>query len=107
MRRNAPITASEAYELLTRGDAVEIIDVRQAEEYRQGHVEPSRLIPLGDLTRRVDELDRSKTLLMLCRSGNRSGLATQQLAARGFNVRNISGGILAWIAEKLPVVKGD
>lgn len=101
------ITAREAYEMLDRGEAVEIIDVRQREEYRQGHIETSRLVPLADLPGRALELDRSRTLLMLCRSGRRSTIAAQQLAASGFDVRNIEGGILAWIAGKLPVSYGD
>lgn len=101
------VSPAEAHDMLIRGEAVEIIDVRQPDEYRQGHVQPSRLIPLGELPQRLAELDRSKTLLMLCRSGNRSGLATRQLAERGFDVRNIQGGILAWVAGRLPVVQGD
>ena len=93
--------------MLQRGDAVEIIDVRQPEEYREGHVEPSRLVPLGELNRRTGEFDRSRTLLMLCRSGRRSDMAAQQLAAHGFKVRNIEGGIIAWVGAQLPVTKGE
>lgn len=93
--------------MLQRGDAVEILDVRQPEEYRQAHVEPSRLIPLGELGSRSAELDPSRTVLTLCRSGRRSEMAAQQLAAKGFRVRNIVGGILAWTGANLPVVKGE
>lgn len=100
------VTPAEANELLARGEAVEIIDVREPDEYRQARVTPSRLIPLRDLPRELEQLDRSKTYLMLCRSGNRSGVATRQLRASGFEARNIEGGILAWMAENLPVVKG-
>ncbi len=67
MKRGNQTTATEAYEMLQRGDAVDIIDVRQPEEYREAHIVPSRLIPLGELSRRRAELDRSRTLLMLCR----------------------------------------
>jgi rhodanese-related sulfurtransferase len=107
MKQHQSVSATEAHELLTGGEPVEIIDVRQPDEYRQGHVEPSRLIPLAELSTRMNELDRSKTLLMLCRSGNRSGVAAQQLASHGFTVRNIDGGMLAWAAHNLPVVKGS
>lgn len=107
MTQPKTISAREAYEMIERGEAVTIIDVRQPEEYREGHVEPSRLLPLSELPRRAGELDRSRTLLMLCRSGRRSAMAAQQLAGNGFDVRNIEGGILAWIAEKLPVSKGE
>lgn len=78
-----------------------------ADEYRQAHVEPWRLIPLGELGSRSAELDRSRTLLTLCRSGQRSDIAAQQLAAQGFRVRNIEGGIIAWTGANLPVAKGE
>ena len=100
------VTPREALEMLQRGDSVEIIDVRQPAEYRDAHVEPSRLVPLGALAARTGELDRSRTLLTLCRSGNRSTIAAQQLSNAGFDVRNIDGGMLRWISEKLPIVKG-
>lgn len=106
MKRENPVTPAQAHEMRSRGEA-EIIDVREPEEYRRSHVEASRLIPLGELPQKVDELDRSRTLLMLCRSGRRSAIAAQQLAARGFETRNIEGGILAWAAAGLPVIKGD
>lgn len=107
MKRVDQISPSDVHEMLRRGDAVEVVDVRQPAEYREAHVEPSRLVPLGELGRRMGELDRSRTLLMLCRSGRRSEIAAQQLAAEGFDVRNIEGGILAWIGARLPVTKGE
>lgn len=57
MKRGNQTTAKEAYEMLQRGDAVDIIDVRQPEEYREAHIVPSRLIPLGELSRRGAELE--------------------------------------------------
>lgn len=107
MKREEPITPAEAHQMLQREEDVEIVDVRQPDEYRDARVEPSRLIPLGELGPRMAELDRSRTLLVLCRSGRRSDLAVRQLAAQGFKARNIDGGILAWIDAQLPVTKGD
>ena len=107
MKREDQISPKEAYEMIQRGDAVEVIVVRQPDEYREARVEPSRLVPLGDLNRRTGELDRSCTLLTLCRSGRRSDIAAQQLAAQGFHVRNIEGGIIAWTNARLPVAKGE
>lgn len=101
------ITARDAHQMLFGGGAIEILDVRQPEEYRQGHIEPSRLIPLRELPARRSELDRSRTVLTLCHSGQRSALAARQLATDGFEVRNITGGILAWMAAKLPVSTGE
>ena len=107
MKREGHISPKEAHQMLQRADAVEIIDVRQPEEYREAHVKPSRLVPLGELSQRAGELDRSRTLLTLCRSGRRSEIAAQQLAAQGFEVRNIDGGIIAWIGAQLPIAKGE
>ena len=74
-----------------------LLDVRQPEEYRQGHLPGSVLIPLGQLHQRLDELDRSKPAILYCRSGVRSANGTGVLLHAGFeDVRNLSGGILAW-----------
>lgn len=59
------LSARDEYPMLERGGTIEILDVRQPEEYRQGHIEPSRLIPLGELPGRISELDRSRTVLTL------------------------------------------
>ncbi|HYI09291.1 MAG TPA: rhodanese-like domain-containing protein [Thermoanaerobaculia bacterium] len=107
MQRENQVTPAEAFDMQRRGEAVEIIDVRETQEYRDTHVQPSRLIPLNQLPARLHELDRTRTLLMLCRSGSRSVHAARELATYGFETRNIAGGILAWIAAGLPVRKGN
>jgi rhodanese-related sulfurtransferase/rubrerythrin len=74
-----------------------LLDVRQPEEYAQGHLPGSLLIPLGELHQRLGELDRSRTAIVYCRSGVRSANAAGVLLNAGFgDVRNLSGGILAW-----------
>ncbi len=74
-----------------------LLDVRQPEEYRQGHVPGSLLIPVGQLHQRLDELDRSKPAIVYCRAGVRGANATGVLLNAGFKeVWNMSGGILAW-----------
>ncbi len=97
------ITASAASERLAEYD---IIDVRSEEEFDGdlGHVEGSRLIPLPELVERTHELDARSRLLLVCRSGNRSGQACDQLAKLGFaDVTNLVGGMLAWNEAGLPV----
>jgi rhodanese-related sulfurtransferase/rubrerythrin len=74
-----------------------LLDVRQPEEYAQGHLPGSLLIPVGELHQRLGELDRSRTAIVYCRSGVRSANAAGVLLNAGFgDVRNLSGGILAW-----------
>ena len=78
---------------------VEIVDVREPDEFvgPLGHIRGAKLIPLGQLAARVSELPRDRPLVMVCRSGARSGQATLFLQRAGFpRVANLSGGMLRW-----------
>lgn len=93
-----PLTVAPAqvYDLLDHPD-VFLIDVREQVEYDAGHIPGVTLIPLGALPDRLSEVPQDKTVIMVCRSGNRSGQATAFLRQQGFeNVHNMSGGILEW-----------
>jgi rhodanese-related sulfurtransferase len=75
-----------------------VIDVRQPEEYAQGHVPGAILMPLDMLESRLDELPKDEALYIICRSGNRSVQASELLLQKGFkDVRNVQGGTLAWL----------
>ena len=96
------ITPRELKARLDRGDEVFILDVREPHEYQicnlRGH-----LIPLGDLPRRVHELDSSREIVAHCRSGKRSAEAVDLLRKAGFRkIWNLKGGILAWSDEVDP-----
>ena len=98
------ITARELKERLDRGDEIFILDVREPHEYQicnlKGH-----LIPLGQLPRRVHELDSSQEIVAHCRSGKRSAEAVDFLRKAGFRkVLNLRGGILSWSTEVDPSV---
>jgi sulfur-carrier protein adenylyltransferase/sulfurtransferase len=98
------ITAKELKTRLDRGDDIYILDVREPHEYQicnlHGH-----LIPLGDLPKRVSELDSSREIVAHCRSGKRSADAVQFLTKAGFRkIWNLKGGILAWSDEVDPSV---
>lgn len=84
-----------------------VLDVRQPEEFRQGHIAGARLIPLGELDRRMKELPRDREIVCVCRSGSRSGSATRQLNAAGFKAANLRGGMIAWERSGFPVKKGS
>jgi rhodanese-related sulfurtransferase/rubrerythrin len=82
-----------------KGDVV-FLDVRQPGEYKAGHQPGAKLIPVGDLGDRLDELDRTKHLVIYCATGGRSRVAAQLLSGKGFEkVYNLSGGIKAWDKE--------
>ena len=105
MDLNVPeITARELKQRLDQGDELFILDVREPHEYQicnlKGH-----LIPLGELPRRVHELDSSHEIVAHCRSGKRSAQAVDFLRKAGFRkVLNLRGGILSWSTEVDPTV---
>ncbi|HEY0736181.1 MAG TPA: rhodanese-like domain-containing protein [Herpetosiphonaceae bacterium] len=80
-----------------------VLDVRQPDEYRQGHVAGSILIPLDRLAQRLAELPTDRPIAAICRSGNRSGVAVEVLRRAGFEAYNVTGGMLRWERDGLPV----
>jgi rhodanese-related sulfurtransferase len=89
-------------------EATVILDVREDSEYKQGHIANAVHIPLGQLAKRLTELDkyRERPLIAYCRTGNRSNNAAQLLHKHGFTtVHNLAGGIVAWQNANLPVTK--
>lgn len=89
-------TAKEIETLLNEGEKLDIIDVREVNEVAAGKIPGAVNIPLGLIEFRMNELDKLKEYIMVCRSGARSGRATQFLEAYGFNVINMRGGMMAW-----------
>jgi len=94
-----------AYEIIEKDDSnLTILDVRTPEEFKaDGHLANAKLIPVGQLSKNLNMLDKSKKVLVYCRSGSRSVHATRILVSNGFTPLNMSGGINAWKAEKLPL----
>ncbi|MCM3571389.1 rhodanese-like domain-containing protein [Neobacillus mesonae] len=90
------MTAKEVETLLNEGKKLNIIDVREVDEVAAGKIPGAVNIPLGLVEFRMPDLDKSKEYIMVCRSGGRSGRATQFLESYGFNVINMAGGMLAW-----------
>jgi sulfur-carrier protein adenylyltransferase/sulfurtransferase len=98
------ITPRDLKARLDRGDDLYILDVREPHEYQICHLN-GHLIPLGDLPRRVNELDSSREIVAHCRSGKRSADAVEFLRQAGFKkIWNLKGGILAWSDEVDPKV---
>jgi rhodanese-related sulfurtransferase len=85
-------------------DDVVLIDVREQFEYDEAHIPGVTLIPLGEVPDRMDEIPTDKTVIITCRSGNRSSQATDFLRQNGFtNLHNMDGGINAWKQAGLEV----
>lgn len=98
----------EPMALLEHADQVQIVDVREAPEFidRLGHLRGARLVPLSQLMFKLDEFDRERPIVAVCRSGVRSAQASVLLAKAGFKqVANLAGGMLRWKTEALPVAQ--
>lgn len=100
MKLYSPKDAHDAW----RAGEIHIIDIREQHEYDLTWVADMPLIPMSELLDRIDELPTDKTLVLFCRSGNRSGQVTDYLMGTGDfdDVANLEGGILAWAAVGLP-----
>jgi len=103
-----PVTnALELSEKLKNGAHPLVLDVRQPDEYRSGHITGAKLIPLGELSRQMKKLPRSREIVCVCASGNRSRTATKMLIDAGYQAANMKGGMLAWRRASFKVKKGD
>ncbi|MBM4763041.1 rhodanese-like domain-containing protein [Bacillus sp. B15-48] len=90
------IPAKKVETLLNEGKKLNMIDVREVDEVVAGKIPGAVNIPLGLIEFRLHELDKSKEYIIVCRSGARSGQATQFLDYHGFNAVNMTGGMLSW-----------
>jgi rhodanese-related sulfurtransferase len=101
------VNSAAALQLINHKNAV-VLDVRESSEYDAGHVLNSKLLPLGKLKERMGELEKFKNqpIVVVCRSGNRSGTACFILGKQGFSqVYNLAGGVQAWQKSNLPLEK--
>jgi rhodanese-related sulfurtransferase len=101
------VDISGALQLINHKEAF-VLDVREPAEYESGHLLNAKLVPLGKLKERAGELEKykDKPMLVVCRSGNRSGTACAILKNLGFTqAYNLTGGMMAWQKSNLPVQK--
>jgi rhodanese-related sulfurtransferase len=83
---------------------VVLIDVREQWEYDEGHIPGITLIPMNSIPSRLNEIPTDKTVVLTCRSGNRSSQIFSYLKQQGYtNIHDMQGGILAWQGAGLPV----
>jgi len=94
------ITPEEVKRRIEQGERLNVIDVREDEEVAAGTIPGALHIPLGQLPERYGEIPRTGEIIVICRSGNRSGRACEYLQSIGLTgLKNMVGGMLAW--EKL------
>ncbi len=107
-RQEAPVEGdidpTEVKAKIDRGDKFVLIDVREPHEYQICNIPFARLIPLGELPKRLNELNPADEIVAHCKSGMRSAKAVDLLNRNGFHARNMKGGILAWSDKVDPSV---
>lgn len=106
-RRGEKVSLLQATQLINQGKTI-IVDVREPAEFVTGHLRDAKNIPFKELASRLGELDKfkSKAVIVVCQNGVVSAKAAVQLKKNGFNEAvSLDGGIAAWKAQSLPLVK--
>jgi sulfur-carrier protein adenylyltransferase/sulfurtransferase len=95
------ITATDLKKRIDAGEDIQLIDVRQPDEHEFAKIEGAKLIPLGQIVQRMDEIDENRETVIHCKMGGRSAKAIEALQRAGFKgkVSNLRGGITAWSDE--------
>jgi rhodanese-related sulfurtransferase len=83
------------------------LDVRERYEWDAGHVQGSLHIPIGQIQRRFEELNREQPIVVVCQVGQRSALVADFLRAQGYDAHNLEGGLQEWAAQGLPLSSAD
>jgi rhodanese-related sulfurtransferase len=97
----------EINELLETGGECQVIDVREYSEFNTERIADAQLMPLSNFEKHAAEIDHSKPVYLMCRSGNRARRAAEKLAAKGFtDIHVVEGGMTAWAGADLPVIRG-
>lgn len=97
------VTSVEAGKMLAKRGNVFLLDVRTPEEFRQARIKGAVLIPVSEIERRVAEVPKSRTIIVYCAVGSRSHQAAKFLASRGFDVFDMSDGIVGWHRNGFPI----
>ncbi|MFA7209703.1 MAG: rhodanese-like domain-containing protein [Parcubacteria group bacterium] len=102
------INGKQLKEMLAKNpEELEIIDVREQDEYDLVRIKGSKLIPLSEVGTRISEIDWSKKVILVCRSGSRSGYVAQALASAGKETINLAGGIYELNLDKCDCLEKD
>ncbi|MCT4783902.1 MULTISPECIES: rhodanese-like domain-containing protein [Exiguobacterium] len=95
------ITTTELEALLKADETINLIDVRETDEYAGGHIQQAKNVPLSEFGEYVETLDRSKPIHVICAAGGRSMNASTYLDSLGFDVVNVDGGMMSWTGKRI------
>lgn len=99
------VSREEARKLLAGG--AQLVDVRAGHEWEVGRIAGATHLPLAELAERAGEIDKDRPVVLYCRGGNRSTMATQALADAGYDAAKLSEGIVGWAEAGLPLDPDD
>lgn len=100
-------TPAEVHELLAADGGIQLVDVREPHEHEAGAIAGATHVPLQELMAAAERLDPNRPVVFYCRVGGRSQMATDAFRASGWDARNMSGGIVAWVEAGLPLSDPD
>lgn len=95
------ITTDDLLEIVEAGQGIQLIDVREYEEVAYGMVPGAKHIPLGELPERIEELDATAPVHIICKAGGRSAMACDFLESNGVETVNVEGGMMNWNGETI------
>jgi rhodanese-related sulfurtransferase len=95
------VSSAEARKLIDEG--AQLVDVRADHEWEAGRIAGATHVPLPELPQRLEEIDRDRPVVVYCRGGNRSTMATDALAEAGYDAVKLSEGIVGWSEGELPL----
>jgi rhodanese-related sulfurtransferase len=95
------VSRTEARKLIDEG--AQLLDVRADHEWEAGHIAGAKHVPLPELPQRTGEIDQDRPVVVYCRGGNRSSMATAALNDAGYDAVKLSEGIVGWAGEDLPL----
>jgi rhodanese-related sulfurtransferase len=99
------ITPKELKTRLDAGEAIDIVDIREAWELRQSHLDGAKHIPMNDIPESLDRVPRNKPVVIMCHMGSRSAMVANWLQKQGYdNVYSLAGGIDRWAEEVDPSI---
>jgi rhodanese-related sulfurtransferase len=99
------ISRAELKQKLDEG--AQLVDVRADHEWEVGRIPGAKHVPLAELAERVGEIEKARPVVLYCRGGNRSTMATEALADAGYDAVKLSEGIVGWAEEGLPLEPED
>jgi rhodanese-related sulfurtransferase len=99
------VSREEAQKLIEEG--AQVVDVRAEHEWEAGRIAGATHLPLAELDRRADEIDKERPVVLYCRGGNRSTMAAAALADAGYDAAKLSEGIVGWAEAGLPLDPDD